>query len=168
MSASPMARLMNMVKRPLILVMCLVLSSCGESKETAGAADSAEASSGGADLVGTWRIDSEATLAANQPQISVQLEGIPETSRAEGRRKLEDIFKGLEGTMDFNDDNSLTATTVFGGNELVMQGTWETDGEKIISRTRGPGGDQIATGTIQGGQLKFSSGDEQFLVLRRE
>ena len=52
--------------------------------------------------------------------------------------------------------------------EMAVQGTWSIDGDKITSRTKGPAGEQISTGTIREGRLKFSSSEDPFLVLRCE
>ncbi len=146
----------------LFLLLCLALSSCDDSKTPA---NTSKIDNG---PVGTWKIDSEATLAANQAQISSELEAIPAPQQAEARAKLEEMFKSVEGTMEFKADKTLVSTTVFNGNEMVMQGTWEIDGDKVTSTAKGPNGEQISTGTIEDGLLSLSPDQIQFVVLRRE
>ena len=157
-----MKLLSNLGKCALSLVLTLALFSCKDGKT------SSDTPGNGTGPVGTWMIDSDATLAANQSQISVQLDSIPKASQAEARAKVEKMFKSIEGTVVFKADNSLVSTTVFDGNELAMQGTWEITGDKIISRTEGPQGEEVATGAIQDGLLKLQTGNDQFVVLRRE
>lgn len=152
----------NLGKCALSLVLTLALFSCKDGKT------SSNTPGNGTGPVGTWMIDSDATLAANQSQISFQLDSIPKANQAEARAKLEKMFKSVEGTFVFKADNSLVTTTVFNGNEMTMQGTWEITGDKIISRTEGPQGEQVSTGAIQDGLLKFQTGNDQFVVLRRD
>ena len=161
-----MTSLTNLVKSLFVFVLCLVLSSCEDRKGTPEAPGKSTTNDAGP--VGTWKIDSGATLAANQTQISRQLEEIPEANQAEVRKKLEDMFSSVEGTMEFKSDNSLVTTTVFNGSEMTMRGTWEINADKITTSAEGPDGEQVTTGTIQEGHLKLTSGDDQYVVLRRE
>ena len=146
----------------LVLLLCLALSSCDDSKTPA---NTSKIDNG---PVGTWKIDSEATLAANQAQISSELEAIPAPQQAEARAKLEDMFKSVEGTMEFKADKTLGATTILNGNEMVSQGTWEIDGDQVTTRTKNEDGEQIFTGSIKDGFLSLSPDQKQFVVLRRE
>lgn len=155
--------LTNLVKPFFVFACCLVLSSCEDPGKS-----TADKTRDDADPVGTWKIDSDATLAANQTQISRQLEKIPEANQAEARRKLEDMFRSVGGTMEFKPDNSLVTTTVFDGREMTMEGTWEINAGKISTRAEGPDGEQVTTGAIQEGRLKLMSGRDQYVVLRRE
>ena len=160
----------NIVKLLLVFPLCLALSSCEDRKgrpEIPGKS-TADKVSNVVDPVGTWKIDSVATLAANQPQISQQLEKIPAANQAEARKKLEDMFRSVEGTMEFKPDNSLVTSTVFNGREMTMQGTWENNAGTISTKTEGPDGEQVTTGAIEEGHLKLMSGGDQFVVLRRE
>lgn len=165
-----MTPLTNLVKPLFVFVLCLVLSSCEDRKGTpeAPGKSTTNKASNDAGPVGTWKIDSGATLAANQTQISRQLEGISEANQAEARKKLEDMFSSVEGTMEFKPDNSLVTTTVFDGREMTMRGTWEINADKITTRAEGPDGEQVTTGTIQEGHLKLTSGGDQYVMLRRE
>jgi|GEM_PF-3190043 hypothetical protein len=158
------------IKHLLVFTLCLVLSSCEDRKgqPEAPAKGAVDKASNDADPVGTWTIDSDATLAANQSQISRQLEKIPAANQAEARRKLEDMFRSVEGTMEFKPDNSLATTTVFDGKEMTMQGTWEINEGKISTRANGPNGEQATTGEIQEGNLKLVSSGDQYVVLRRQ
>ena len=160
----------NFIKPLFLFALCLALSSCEDRKGTpeAPGKSTADKASNDADPVGTWKIDSVATLAANQTQISQQLEKIPAANQAEARKKLEDMFRSVEGTMDFKPDNSLVTSTVFDGREMTMQGTWENNAGTISTKTEGPGGEQVTTGAIEEGHLKLMSGGDQFVVLRRE
>jgi hypothetical protein len=162
--------LTNLIKPLFVFALCLVLASCDDRKgePAAPGRGAANNASNDAELVGTWKIDSDATLAANQSQISRQLEKIPASNQAEARRKLEDMFRSVEGTMEFKPDNSLATTTVFEGKEMTMQGTWEINEGKISTRAKGPNGEQVTTGEIQEGHLKLMSGGDQYVVLRRE
>ena len=90
--ALPMLPWKPSVISSLLLVLCLALFSCDDNNAPANASKIDN------DLIGIWKIDSEATLAANQAQISGQLESIPEAQQAEARTKLEDMFKSVEGT----------------------------------------------------------------------
>lgn len=155
--------LTNFVKPVFVFACCLILSSCKDPGKS-----TADKARDDADPVGTWKIDSDATLAANQTQISRQLEKIPEANQAEARRKLEDMFRSVGGTMEFKPDNSLLTTTVFDGREMTMEGTWEINAGKVSTRAEGPDGEQVTTGAIQESQLKLMSGSDQCVVLRRE
>ena len=163
-------QLTNLVKPLSVVVLCLVLSSCEDRKGTSEATgkSATNKASNDAEPIGTWKIDSGATLAANQTQISRQLEGIPKAVQAEARKKLEDIYRSVEGTMELKPDKSLVSTTVLDGREMTMRGTWEIDANKITTRAEGPDGEQVTTGTLQEGYLKLTSGGDQYVVLRRE
>ncbi len=137
-----MTRLTNLVKLFFVVVLCLVLSSCEGRND--------------AEPVGTWKIDSGATLAANQTQISRQLEEIPKAGHAEARKKLEAIYRSVEGTIELKPDKSYVSTTVLDGREMTMRGTWEIDANIITTRAEGPDGEQVTTG------------GDQYVVLRRE
>lgn len=157
-----MSLLGNLAKCSLTVLLGAALLSCDDGKIPSGSPGN------DTDLVGVWKIDSDATLAANQSQISSQLDAIPAANRADARTKLEEMFKSVAGTFEFKADNTLVTTTVFNGSEMRTQGTWEINGDMIISKTEGPDGEQISTGTIQESRLKFKSGEDQFVVLRRE
>jgi len=149
-----MTPLTNLVKLFFVVVLCLVLSSCEGRNDT--------------EPVGIWKIDSGATLAANQTQISRQLEEIPKAGHAEARKKLEAIYRSVEGTIELKPDKSYVSTTVLDGREMTMRGTWEIDANIITTRAEGPDGEQVTTGTIQEGYLKLTPGGDQYVVLRRE
>ena len=89
----------NLVKPLFVVVLCLVLLSCKDRKGTSEAIGKSATNKANNDveLIGTWKIDSGATLAANQTQISRQLEGFPKAVQAEVRKKLEDMFRSVEG-----------------------------------------------------------------------
>jgi len=165
-----MTPLTNLVKPLFVVMLCLVLSSCEDRKGTAEVTgkNAANKASNDAGPVGIWKIDSDATLAANQKQISRQLEEIPKAGQAEARKKLEDIYRSVEGTIELKPDKSLVSTTVLDGGKMTMRGTWEIDANKITTRAEGPDGEQVTTGTIQEGYLKLTSGGDQYVVLRRE
>lgn len=147
----------------LFVILCLALPSCKDSKTT-------EEDSPGNDNgpVGIWAIDSDATLAANQAQISKQLEPLPQSSHADARAKLEEMFKSVEGSMDFKADKTLVSTTIFNGNEMVMTGTWEIEDGTITTKTAGQNREQTTTGAIKEGLLTLSLDQNQFVVLRRK
>lgn len=87
-----MTPLANLVKPLFVVVLCLVLSSCGDRKGTAEVTGKnvTNKASNDAEPIGIWKIDSDATLAANQKQISRQLEEIPKADNDTIRtRKLE-------------------------------------------------------------------------------
>ncbi len=84
------------------------------------------------------------------------------------RKKLEEMFSSVQGTMEFKPDNSLVTSTVFDGREMTMQGTWENNVGTISTKTEGPDGEQVTTGAIEEGHLKLMSGGDQFVVLRRD
>ena len=166
----PMNPLPKLTPPLFVFVLCLVLSSCedrGATPESSGKI-TADKASDHAGPVGTWKIDSDATLAANQAQDSRLLQTLPKARRAEARKQLEDLYSGLEGTLEFKPDNSFASTTVFGGKEMAMRGTWEINGNTITVRAEGPKGVEVTTGAIQGGVLKLTSGDADCVVLRRE
>ena len=146
---------MKPIIRTLSVVLFLMLAACGGGVESVGP-------------VGTWVIDSDATLAANQLQIEHQLAGMPPADRA--KANFETVFKSLRGTIELSADKTLVSSMLMGGKAQVMHGTWELDGDKIKmkSRVQGSKVDYVVVGSISNGNMTVNNvGKEQFMVFKK-
>lgn len=140
--------------RALSVALFVTLASCGA----------------GVDPVGVWSIDPDATLVANQVLINSQLASIPQADRPKAKEKLEDDLKSMQGTMDFNADETLVSSILVAGEKQVRHGTWEVDGDKMTMRLRAAGSevDDVYTGPIDSVSMTvIAAGTDYFLALKR-
>ncbi len=148
---------MKPIIRTLSVALFLTLVACGGGVESVGP-------------VGLWRIDSDATLAANQLQIEDQLAGMPPAERAEAKKRFEGLFKSVQGTIELSADKTLVSSALMGGKKQVMYGTWELDGDKIkmTSSKKGSDVDFVVIGSISNDNMTVNNvGKEQFMVFKR-
>lgn len=121
--------------------------------------------------VGLWRIDPDATLAANQLQIEGQLADILPAGRAQARAKLERLFKSVSGTLELNVDKTLVSNTMMDGKKQTMHGNWKIDGDTITMKSRPVGSevDSVLTGSVASDRMTVKTvGAEQFVVFQRD
>ena len=114
--------------RALSVALLVIVAACGGGVDRSG-------------LVGLWRIDPDATLAANQLQIEGQLARMPPAGRAQARVEFERLFKSVSGTLELNVDKTLVSNTMMGSKKQTMHGNWKIDGDTITMKSRPAGSD---------------------------
>jgi hypothetical protein len=127
--------------------------------------------SGAGGPVGVWKVDPDATLAANEDQIEAQLQSLPPAGRAKGRENFESLFKSLRGTIELRADKTLYSETQMGEKKQVMSGSWELDGDKVRMKSRLEGSEleNVTVGSVVSGQMTVNTvGTEQFVVLTKQ
>jgi hypothetical protein len=144
--------------RALSVALLVIVAACGGGGDRSGP-------------VGLWRIDADATLAANQLQIEGQLADMLPAGRAQERAEFERLFKSVNGTLELNVDKTLVSNTMMDGKKQTMHGNWKIDGDTITMKSRPVGSevDSVLTGSVGSDRMTVKTvGTEQFVVFQRD
>ncbi|MEZ5967072.1 MAG: hypothetical protein R3F56_24760 [Planctomycetota bacterium] len=150
------------MRKPFLafLLLPLALTACG----------------GGANPVGTWRLDAEAAGKMVESMMQEQMASVPAAQQAMMKQMTAQMVEGLKkssGSIVLAADGTATVGEgEAGGSRRETKGTWKLDGDKlsITAVPLGKSAPETKTGTLAGDEIRIeeeAGGKKIALVFRR-
>lgn len=122
---------------------------------------------GGSPAVGTWKLESDATLDANEDQMANQ--------PAAAREMMEGMFDEMSVTVTLESGGTMSGDMRMRdpmsgeAQESSMEGTWELDGDELTLTTTERDGEEVeeeGTATLDGDTLTMTTGQFSVVLVR--
>jgi len=116
---------------------------------------------GGPAAAGTWKLDTTATLEANESSKAVIFADVPEEGREAAEKMFDSMFSQMDVTMTLADDGTVTGIARMPNpmtgeaTEQKTTGTWSADGDQVTIETKeeGSGKEETIVATLSGDTL---------------
>jgi hypothetical protein len=116
---------------------------------------------GGSSAAGEWKLDGEATIAANESSKAAMMADVPEEAREMAEQMFTNMFKTMEVSLTLAEDGTVTGMATMpnpmGGEaiENKTSGTWSADGNQvtIVTKDEGSTTEDTMVATMSGDTL---------------